>query len=127
MGRYTVGHSLGGGVIEFMTICMSPLKEMELTAAFSFGAPGITEDPIPVDRELSFPTYRYWMTDATLTPGGNMDSFDLVPWILEGLHGLGHPKYRSIELEATGNMGFPRMSLHMPQFYADAMGYVYGM
>merc|ERR1719361_2412969 len=143
--RYTTGHSLGGASIEFMTICLSPLKDIELDGFFSFGAPGISEEPIPVDRELTMPTYRVWMNDRT------GEKFDMVPWILEGLHGLGHPKMTSIEMDFTGNrftgngtylkhvmsadepgateaptgsMGMPSMTLHM--IYDSGAKFIYG-
>jgi len=146
--RYVTGHSLGGAVIEFMTICMSPLQDMQLDGFFSFGAPGISDLPIPVDRDLTMPTYRFWNTDSSLTPTVGIDSFDVVPWILEGTRGLGHPKMKSIEIEHTGNgtyvkhektpdqqgateeptgyLGMPKMSIHMYNVYEDGLSYVYG-
>jgi len=123
-----------------MTTCMSPLKDMELDAFFSFGAPGVSEDPIPVDRELTMPTYRFWTTDSK--------GFDLVPWILEGLHGLGHPKMKSVQIESldngtfakheltpdqpgategpTGWIGMPKMTLHMYDVYSKGLEFTYG-
>jgi len=138
--RYTTGHSLGGATIEIMTICMSPLKDMQLDGFFSFGAPGISLDPLPVDRELTMPNYRFWRTDPGVV--------DIVPWMCQQFAGMVHPKMRSIEIEKKEDGryykneieaddeevadlpdGFdltPRMLIHMYWEYENGLMDVYG-
>merc|ERR1712107_735135 len=80
--RYATGHSLGGGVIHYMAFCLKPLMDIKLDALYSMGAPGTCKDPIPVDRDPDYPTYRMW-TSRSANP--KKKKVDLVPWVMDTL------------------------------------------